>query len=318
MGFLDFFKKRNEMLPVISDNKPSISHNIPEPTKSLLYVTNEDLSKISSPFQIKLTVSVTNQGTQSDTDDGHNFYGEPSLIWTRLPVRANNRLEQKPIYFPSYSNLSPELRYQYLNWLGDITEPTNLSYVFLYYYGLERQLLTGNFDLAFNEISKLLRHHDKGTFRSYAETALIVSALYRQRFELIKKNEFLYNGVSNEELILKKFMGINLTTKDLLALAYPLKLKNKRYLKLYLNDFEIELDKLLTKYERENGPIIDSVAMEELEKEPTSAFANYSLKDKMRSVNIPNILNNEKFKDICLNLLETAHKNLKDRKFNRS
>lgn len=305
-------------MPVISDNRLSISNNIPEPTKSLLYVTNEDPSKISSPFQIKLTISITDQGIQSETNDGHNFYGEPSLIWTKLPVKANDSLEQEPMYFPSYSNLSPELRYQYLNWLKDITQPTNLSYVFLYYYGLERQLLTGNFDLAFQEISKLLKYHDKGTFRAYAETALIVSTLHWQRFELIKDNKFLYDGVSNEELILKKFMGINITTKDLLALAYPLKLKNKRYLKLYPDDFEIELEKLLVKYEQENGLIINSVEMDELNKESATAFANYSLKEKMRTVSIPNLLGNKKFRDVCLNLLETAHKNLKDKRLTRS
>ena len=53
---------------------------VPEPTKSLLWVTNEDTSKISSPMSIKITISLQSDGAKMETDDGHNFYGEPSLI----------------------------------------------------------------------------------------------------------------------------------------------------------------------------------------------------------------------------------------------
>jgi tellurite resistance protein len=46
-------------------------------------------------------------------------------------------------YWPDYAHLPPETRYAYLLWLGgDRTEPdTNIGYVFLYFYGLERRLM---------------------------------------------------------------------------------------------------------------------------------------------------------------------------------
>ena len=51
-----------------------------------------------------------------------------------------------PDYYPSYAGLSPEQRWVYLNWLTDVSQPVYIGYVFLYYYGLERQLLSGDFN----------------------------------------------------------------------------------------------------------------------------------------------------------------------------
>lgn len=215
------------------------------------------------------------------------------------------------MYFPSYSGLSPEHRCQYLMWLQDITKPTNLSYVFLYYYGLERQLLSDNFESAFHEISRLLKFHNKKSFRSYAEMALIVSSLFWKRFDLIEQNPFLYDGVSNEELIIRKYIGAGLTSKDLMLLANSLKLKNRRYIKLYPEDFEMELEKLKVEYEMKNNYILECVDMADLKNKNSIAFANYSLKDTVRAIKIPNLITNPKFKKICLSLLKNAHDNLK-------
>ena len=64
----------------------------------------------------------------------NGFYAEPSLIWSKLAVTPNTDLETEPMYYPSYTAFTPKIRYQYLNWLRDITQPTNLSFVFLYFY----------------------------------------------------------------------------------------------------------------------------------------------------------------------------------------
>ncbi|HPS21321.1 MAG TPA: TerB N-terminal domain-containing protein [Candidatus Paceibacterota bacterium] len=309
MNFFNKFLRLKNNLLVISNLDISESIYIPEPTKSLLWVTNEDISKISSPFQIKITFDL-NQG-KSEINDGHNFFGEPSLIWTKLPIEKNNELENKPMYYPSYSSLSPKNRYQYLNWLRDITQPTNLSYVFLYYYGLERQLLIGNFDLAVQEIFKLLKYHDKGTFRAYAQNALIVSALYKNRTDIFEENSFLFESVSNESLIVRKKFGYKLTAVELMNLSYSLKLKNKRYIKLYPEDFVNELDKLLISYEKNNGSLLDIVSLEEMKFQDSMVFANGSLPKNIRTIKVPQLILNPKFRDMCLSLLEKAHENLK-------
>ena len=58
-------------------------------------------------------------------------------------------------YYPSYKNLKAENRYVYLNWLRDVTAPIPIGYVFIFYYGLERHLLFGKFEQAFDMIVKL-------------------------------------------------------------------------------------------------------------------------------------------------------------------
>lgn len=284
---------------------------IPEPTKSLLWVTNEDTSKISSPMSIKITISLQPDGAKMETDDGHNFYGEPSLIWTKLPVEKNTDLEEKPMYYPSYSHLYPKNRFQYLSWLQDVTKPTNLSYVFLYYYGLERHLLVGNFDLASQEIFRLLKYHDKGSFRSYAQNALIVSTLHKNRADIFDKDSFLFESPSNESLIVRKMLGYKITAAEIMKLSYPFGFKNKRYIKLYPEDFERELDRLLISHEVESGSLLDIVAMDELERRESIVFANISLPEKIRTIAVPQLISNQKFKDACIDLLQKAHDNLK-------
>ncbi len=298
-------------LPVVQNKNIVEFFQIPEPTKSLIFITNEDPSKAQNAFNITLKITLTTTGVKRDTSDGKNIYGEPSVIWTKLPVSKNEKLEDKPMYSPSYYHLSPEHRYQYLMWLQDVTKPTNLSYVFLYYYGLERHLLFGEFEFAFNEIVRLLEYHDRGTFRSYAEKALVVASLAKERFDLIEKFDFLYDGVTNQELLLKKYLGINLSAKDVILLSNAVGFKNKRYIKLFPEEFEQELDKVLIDYEAKNGRILESVDISCLKNDDSTVFANYSLKDSVRRIPVPNLIENENFLNTCRILLEESHNRLK-------
>lgn len=154
------------------------SNFIPEPTRSLVFFTDKNPAQAELAGSLHIIVKVGPEGITSGQEQHTNLNAEPSMIWTKLSVHKNSNLEEKAIYYPAYITLTPEQRYQYLMWLRDVTQPTNLSYVFLYYYGLERHMLLGDFELAAGEILRLLKHHDKGTFRSYAETALLVSMIY--------------------------------------------------------------------------------------------------------------------------------------------
>ena len=73
---------------------------------------------------------------------------EPALIDPTLPVARRNpsRDGGGMSYWPSYSEIPPECRAAYLEWLGSGRSDPNayIGYVFLYFYGLERRLL---FDL---------------------------------------------------------------------------------------------------------------------------------------------------------------------------
>jgi tellurite resistance protein len=73
---------------------------------------------------------------------------EPALIDPSLPVtrRSPAREGDGMSYWPSYSEIPPECRAAYLEWLANGRSDPNayIGYVFLYFYGLERRLL---FDL---------------------------------------------------------------------------------------------------------------------------------------------------------------------------
>lgn len=165
------------------------SLQIPEPTRSLLFVTDENPEKIQSPLGMTIGIGIdSSTGKVTASEEEKGFYAEPSLIWTKLAVKPNNWLEKKAMYWPVYAQFSPEHRYQYLCWLKNIEQPANLSYVFLYFYGLERHMLVGNYDRAVDEIVRLLRAHDKSSFRAYATRSLIVASLVRNRLDIIEKS----------------------------------------------------------------------------------------------------------------------------------
>lgn len=282
---------------------------IPEPTRSLLWIIDEDTAKISSPMSIKVTFNVSSGS--ANVDDGHNFCGEPSLIWTRLPIEPNNELEIKPMYYPSYSGLSPKHRFQYLNWLKDVTRETNLSYVFLYYYGLERHMLVGNYDMAVDEILRLLQYHDKGSFKGYATSALIASSAYRKRPEIVEKAPVLLQETSNESLLLRGIAGKSLTAKDVINLSTRIGYSNKRYIKLYPNLFETELQKLIDEYESTNGNMLSNIDTDKLPKRSNIFFANTSLPENIRTIEIPDLIGSLELTKTLRELLSKTHENIK-------
>ena len=65
-----------------------------------------------------------------------------SFIDAALPVAATSASAAPLGYWPSYGALTPEHRRRYLEWLasGKRAPETDIGYVFLYFYGLERRL----------------------------------------------------------------------------------------------------------------------------------------------------------------------------------
>lgn len=298
----------NNNLPAIQNNNSLVSQfNIPEPTKSLLWVTDEDTSRISSVHQIKIEIKMGEQGVEANTiDESYNFYSEPSLIWTRLPVEQNNELETEKMYYPTYSGLSPKHRYQYLNWLRDITQGTNLSYVFLYYYGLERQLLIGNYDLAVDEILRLIQYHDKGTFKGYAINALVLGSGYRKRPDIIKKAPFILDEPSDISLYLQSLAKDKLSAEEIIKLVNRVGFTNKRYIKEYPDLFKEELQKIIDAYQEKNGDLLQGIDIEKLPKDSWASMANTSIPDEIRTGKFPNLLESS-LKNTLKQLLQEAH-----------
>ena len=115
-----------------------------------------------------------------------NYGIEPCLIRPSLKV-ANVGLctdDNGMSYWPSYSHISPEARTGYLHWLstGRNNPEANIGYVFLYFYGLERQILHAKCsgDRLYKikgELKRLLSIYSSNrSFRRYCEGLLGVIA----------------------------------------------------------------------------------------------------------------------------------------------
>lgn len=121
-----------------------------------------------------------------------SYYGgeENCLINPRLKVAKSisNYGEAGMSYWPSYSNISPQNRYQYLVWLADGAKDPNIDigYVFLYFYGLERRLFLDQseedaIDIT-DEISRLLSIYGHNhSIKRYLSMALSCADLITQK-----------------------------------------------------------------------------------------------------------------------------------------
>jgi len=307
-------KDKKELVLAHGKEKASLIDSliIPEPTKSLLWITDEDPSFVESPMTINITVSLTEDGEVESEIKENGFYSEPSLIWTKLSIKKNSELETKAMYYPRYAAFDPEHRYQYLNWLRDITQPTNLSYVFLYFYGLERHLLIGNYDGAVEEIIRLMNNHNKGSFINYATTSLIVASIARNRMDIIERAPFILEEEVDEALALRIMLGTPLTGEDVMQMASRVGFTNRRYIKLYPEQFEKILNEKIREFEEEYGPILKVFDINSFKRGPRNVFANVSIPDEYRVVKVPQIVRNQKFKLAMCNLLQITHDTIKE------
>lgn len=97
----------------------------------------------------------------SGSSDAYGWATDPSEILIEAPVRRPRESFAQMGYWPWYSRIEPEHRYEYLSWLasGRTNLPPSEGYLFLYYYGIERRLLVDEADRAWGlkEIVRLRR-----------------------------------------------------------------------------------------------------------------------------------------------------------------
>ena len=107
---------------------------------------------------------------------------EPALINPGLAVNAADPdlTGSTLTYWPTYAELTPRARGAYLTWLsqGRRTPNTNIGFVFLFFYGLERRLLIdtqasekakNEIELIIAEVEQLLQiYGSSGSFTGYA------------------------------------------------------------------------------------------------------------------------------------------------------
>ncbi len=245
-------------------------------------------------------------------DNNPSLEIEPSLIDLSLEILETDNINdnQEIGYYPCYYELTPKQRFIYLNWLKDITKPINISYVFIFYYGLERHLLFGEFEKAFNVINILRKYHFNSSFLSYSEDAILISIIKRDKFEYTQKISFSNSNPLLFALVISKaFKRFN--AEDLILLSRNVGFYNQRYIKGDRKKFINELNRLLKEKYGEEYYNIKDEDIENYTETFTLAFANYSLEDIYRFEEAPDILSNETIREDIYELLEETHERVK-------
>jgi hypothetical protein len=197
MGLFDFFKKKETNIELATPQTSNVTPaegtaltvkglTIHEDLKDLVWIgdgkyknykqTQDQNNSIDlNGFQI--TISFMNQE-------------EPSLIYTNQKITQPKNIAdvERPPYFPSYSGLTPEQKWVYLNLLANpYNSSIDIGFVFILYYGLERHLLGGNFEKAIDVLLKLRDVHTNKSFQSYSANAIVLSCMLHQRGDLVLK-----------------------------------------------------------------------------------------------------------------------------------
>ncbi|MCP4369740.1 MAG: hypothetical protein GY797_16750 [Deltaproteobacteria bacterium] len=303
---------------VIATNTKSIAINgynlvIPERMAKLLYISDKD----SSGALFEMKISVVLEPIDGKAKVATNFStNDPSVIFTRMPVRQPHNVEAvpSPDYYPTYAGLTPEQKWIYLNWLTHLSEPIHSGYLFIYYYGLERQLLLGDFDLAFEEILFLRRYHQNKSFLTYSGSALLHSCIFRKQLDKFENLQQMVElgGLGNAELLITYRLGSDLTAKGLMAISKNIKGINQRYLKNDEARFQMVLEECLhAKYGDTYFPFASHYQLSDLPKQRDVLFANVSFPSDVRSPEWPSFLVYAPFTNEVSAIFAEAHEQVK-------
>jgi len=329
MGLFNFKKKKEKNVESITPQVPNVTSNenkslsvkgltIHDDLRDLVWIgdgkyknykqAQEDNNSIDlNGFRI--TISFMNQE-------------EPSLIYPNQKIKQPKRIEdvERPPYYPTYSGLTPEQKWVYLNLLANpYNSSIDIGFVFILYYGLERHLLSGNFEKAIDVILKLRDVHTNKSFQSYSANAIVLSCMLHQRGDLALKfiqsldKEHELDFSDNLFLICYFSFDLPLLPKDIMRMAKTFEFNNTNYIKKYPDLFleclknaiknktgveSIDLKKYLTPSE-----------IKKIKKQDVRIFANMSIIDK--SIPIPLLSENFKLKREMCNFLEIAHEEVK-------
>ncbi|MGL6105892.1 TerB N-terminal domain-containing protein [Romboutsia sp.] len=308
MGLLKLFNKLN------TKNEESQLSFIPKDIIDLLWFKdgpNKNYTEKSKSQKINIGGVVFSITTSYST--------EPSLIsTTEKIVKPSTSDIEPPGYYPSYERLTPNQRYIYLDWLKNIDNEIDISYVFIFYYGLERHLFTSDFIKAWDTINRLRKHHKNNSFTQYSINALIASCIVHNRpdlfIQLLQNTDYIDDlVVSDLYLLAKHKLGGEITPKEIMKIASKVGFKNNRYLKNDALIFENELINIMIERFNKPGIELSNIDLYKCPLESVAIMANYSMDNNQRIVNLPSIIDNEEFKSLVNELLIQAHENTKSK-----
>jgi tellurite resistance protein len=137
---------------------------------------------------------------------------DASLIESGLPVARSGSSAERLPYWPSYRGASPAQRSRYIEWLlqGRCDPQTEIGYVFLYFYGLERRVLMDGADhrAVAEELLRLLSiYGHSASFQRYAQ-GLLWTTIWLSR-----------KGQSVPYRTVEQAVGVSQWTDEILNLA---------------------------------------------------------------------------------------------------
>lgn len=296
MSLFNLFKGNNSPDPK-KDVLALHMRSIPSDVKELLFISKERTvwnRKKYNENGISLSL-------QSSTDF------EPSEIVTTLPVKSGYT---EPLgYYPSYYEMSPEQRGKYLSFLTDISKPIDIGYVFVFYYGLERNIyLNRHSEKTLEMIAFLQKYHKNKSFLNYSNDSLIYAAMKaKDPYILYKLN---LDELRPDLLFLVKgaFIG-SFDAEDLIRFSKPIGFENLRYIKSNTDLFKEKLNHHLkidygTPYYELNKQL-----KSDTKKTICLTLANISIPE--REVKYPNLLLMSQIQSDIYFLLKSAHEETK-------
>jgi hypothetical protein len=240
---------------------------------------------------------------------------EPSSIFTSLPISDQtpiNEVEKLP-YYPSYHGMTPEQRWKYIKFLENPYDATfEIGYVFVLYYGLERHLLFGDFDRAFDVILKLKTVHSNSSFQTYSSNALFISSAKHKRIDKIMA--LLYSkhiNISYPQFFIfaKALTNEGLTANEIVNTSKAFGFKNQRYISSDPELFENQLEEAISTVYPDGKIPVSNFLSSDLPKTLTFAFANISIEDRVYK--LPNLLDSQIFRESVYKFLQLAHDRVK-------
>jgi len=294
---------------------PTLPFSVPREVLSLLWFNDGKYKNFNS--DIKLIGKIGNAETEIRLDGS-----EPSLISLTVPIAESSEGCEPLGYFPVYYQhsflplgyeLSESQRRKYFEVLNDLDNPANdVGYIFLFYYGLERHLLCGKAEEAFNMIMRLRRVYKNKSFLTYSFTAILCAAIFNQRQEWAETlidsfdEEAVAGADINALLLLKTAFGSDLTAKQIMLFARRFSFTNTRYIKDYPKLFEACLKRVIEHTEKQGA--IGLLNKSELKIKTISCFANQSI---AANIPIPDFTANKALTEYYRSLLLQAHEEVK-------
>jgi hypothetical protein len=303
-------KKESEGHALSIQSYPALV-KIPLYRKELLYLSNKEPR--GHGFGLQISFSISDDGSVAMDNEEPD---DPSTIYSILPVGEPkpNELVPKLSYFPSYSGMLPEQRALYLRWLCDISQEIDVGYVFVFYYGLERHLIAGNFDDAVNEILLLRKFHKNSSFQSYSASALIHSCLIRKRLDVLQKlyTDPDFDYFDNSNLLILHHSDLEILPDMMIRLAKCLHGVNRRYLKLKPDLYlKVLIDTLNNDFGKPSYPFAANYELQNIQGVPYPIFANISFPSEIRSPSLPNFLQHPKFQQELGIFFQKVHDTVK-------